>query len=488
MSSNRELTIAGRAVALALLAALFAPQGVAAQTHADDGTASGLAELLPSLILSEIRLPAPAQPGFSHAAHFSPLPENDITNPAFEIVSSFNNLLIGQIASIPLGSSAGGFTYAFDPALGTFRRASTSFGPMFAERAATIGRRRFSVGFNYQHSQYDRFEGQDLRDGSIRFYLRHQECCSVGGPPVPPFFGVVAQPDGSRLSPFFEGDVIETALSLRASTDTFALFGNYGVTDRWDVGLAVPFVRVDLEASVLATIQRLATNPNQLIHTFEAGNPTATQRTFTRSGTATGLGDLVLRSKYRLAGDARGGLAVAVDARLPSGDEENLLGGSAQTRVFAIASGGRDRFGHHVNIGYTFSGGGDSGSAAAAFTAGTRSLPDEFNYAAGVELVATPRLTLIGDVIGRTLRDAGRLRMESKRFDFQPLDATLPPSFATFDEFAPHSGNLNLVLGTAGAKFNPTGDLLISASVLFPLTDGGLKSKWTTVVGVDYAF
>jgi hypothetical protein len=56
------------------------------------------------------------------------------------------------------------------------------------------------------------------------------------------------------------------------------------------------------------------------------------------------------------------------------------------------------------------------------------------------------------------------------------------------DEFAPHSGNLNLLLGTIGAKFNPAGDFLVSASVLFPLTDAGLKSRWTTVLGVDYAF
>jgi hypothetical protein len=70
---------------------------------------------------------------------------------------------------------------------------------------------------------------------------------------VPPFFGVIAQPNGTRLNPFFEGDVIEAALSLRVSTDTFAFFANYGLTERWDVAVAAPIVRVDLEAAVLAT-------------------------------------------------------------------------------------------------------------------------------------------------------------------------------------------------------------------------------------------
>ena len=467
--------------ALAMLALLLGSTGPAAA----QGN-GGLAGLLPELILREITLPAPTTAGLSHAVHFSPLEEGEFDNPAVDIVDSFNSLLIGQLASLPLGSSAGGFTYSFDPGLGTFRRTSRSFGPAFAERALTIGRGRVSVGFNFQHASYDGFEGQDLNDGSIKFYLRHQECCTTGGAPVPPFFGVIQQPNGSRFSPFFEGDVIEAALSLRVSTDTLAMFANYGLTDRWDVALAVPVVRVDLEASVLATIMRLATSANGLIHTFELGNADATQRTFARSGTATGLGDIVLRTKYRVAGDARAALALAVDARLPTGDEDNLLGGSAQTKVFAILSGGGDRVGHHVNIGYTFSDS-DEGTTTGSMT-GTPSLRDEFNYAGGLEFVASPRLTILADVVGRTLRDSGRLRLEEKRFEFQPQNLSLPIAFATFDEFAFRGGNLNLLLGTVGAKFNPFGNVLLSGNVLFPLTDAGLKSRWSTVVGVDYAF
>jgi hypothetical protein len=44
------------------------------------------------------------------------------------------------------------------------------------------------------------------------------------------------------------------------------------------------------------------------------------------------------------------------------------------------------------------------------------------------------------------------------------------------------------VLGTGGVKFNPVGNWLISGSVLFPLTDAGIRSRVTTVVGLDYAF
>src|SRR5690349_3569457 len=76
-----------------------------------------LAELLPSLILQDITLPPPAIDGVSHRAHFSPVEAEDLDNPAVGIVRSFNQLMRVQLSSFPLGSSAGGFTYAFDETL-----------------------------------------------------------------------------------------------------------------------------------------------------------------------------------------------------------------------------------------------------------------------------------------------------------------------------------------------------------------------------------
>ena len=44
------------------------------------------------------------------------------------------------------------------------------------------------------------------------------------------------------------------------------------------------------------------------------------------------------------------------------------------------------------------------------------------------------------------------------------------------------------MLATTGFKFNPAGNFLISASVLYPLSQSGLRSRLTTVIGLDYAF
>jgi hypothetical protein len=59
---------------------------------------------------------------------------------------------------------------------------------------------------------------------------------------------------------------------------------------------------------------------------------------------------------------------------------------------------------------------------------------------------------------------------------------------ATFEEFARRPGDLSLVGGVAGVRFNPRGNFLISAEVLVPFTQNGLRDKITPVIGVDYSF
>jgi hypothetical protein len=440
---------------------------------------TGLAGLLPGLILREVTLPSA-----THAAHFSPLSTNDQTNPAVEVVESFNKQLVVQLSTAPVGSSTGGFTYTFDPAVGTFRRASRSFGPTFAERALTVGRGRFNAGISFQHLSYASFENRQLDDGSIQFYLRHGECCTTVGPPEPPTFGILNQPNGTRLNPFFEGDLVRTSVSLQAVSDATVFFGNYGVNDRLDVGLAIPLVKVKLDATLNPSLLRLATG-SLPIHSFDAADPNATERTFAASGSATGLGDVVVRAKYRLAGDAAGALAVAVDVRLPTGDENNLLGAGAQAKLFMIASSGNDRWGQHANVGYTFASGELNTIGALVVT--SSSYPNEFNYAGGVEFVAESRVTLIGDIVGRVLLDTGRLRPELKSFQFVQGDG-LPVMTAQFEEFAADSGSIHLAFGTVGIKYNPLGSVLLNANVIVPMTKAGLRSRVGFVVGLDYGF
>lgn len=467
----------------ALVAALAIPVAASAQ---------GIADLVPNLILTGITLPGGDLPGSPHGGHFT------LGNPTFGgsqtlsrtdpnailAVEAFGDRLRSQFANFPLGSSTGGFTYTFDEQTGTFSRASASFGPSFTERARTIGRGRFSAGFNYQYTKFDTFGDVSLTDGSLTFYLPHTDCCSPAAPPPSPNV------------PGLEGDLLETALILKARTNTFAFLGSVGVTDRFDLGVVIPVASVDLDATVNATIIRLATSTTPTVHTFVQGQD-QTRAVFTDSGSATGIGDIVVRSKYMLYSQGETGFAAGFDLRLPTGDEENLLGlGTTQGRAYAIVSGGNDRIGTHLNIGYTFSGRGDTD---VDFLYESPGIADEFGYAGGIEWVANPRLTVIADLIGRTLLDAGRVEAEAKTFQFRPgagstatvplqSSATNPLTGQPYQQLTLTPGHLNLVLGAIGAKFNVAPNLLITGNALFPVTRGGLRDRLTLSFGLDYAF
>jgi hypothetical protein len=501
---------------------LASVSAVAAQTSGTSTFKGDLATMVPDVILNSIVLDvgAAARAGTAppHDAHFNVLNDRSVTgaNNAAATSAGVNRALASQFATYPLASSGAGFIWNFDQNTGGYSRASDSFGPLFAERALTVGRNRLGVGFNYQHTTFDSFEGQSLDDGSIKFYLPHTDCC--GG--------------SDLLTLAFEGDVIEATMRLKAKTDTFTLFATYGVTDRWDVGLALPVSHIDLDLTLDAQILRFSTALNPAVHVFPGGGSRATSIT---QGSATGPGDMVLRSKYLLMNRPNAQISAAVDVRVPTGDANDLLGiGTTQGKVYAIISTGKGVFAQHINVGYTFSGkgsldrylpkglpdgtrvggvtigaGGAAGnnfpSAATVTTAIFGDVPaatDEANFAAGVEIAATGRLTIIGDLVGRSLRDAGRFESSTRTERFNTCAsatdcaATNPSGPFTADSFegrqlrelVPVSGSVNQLFGTAGLKFNPAGKLLINASVLFPLTDSGLRSKYTTVLGVEFAF
>ena len=452
-------------VVLVVCVALFAPSAASAHTL--------LSELLLKAVLSEIVLAPPTGPFTSHEAHFQPILQPGELAPGFEINQlqipiGINSIIAAQVSTVPLGSSSGGFAYTYDSALGTFSRQSSTFGSAFAERALTAGRGRFNAGVNYQRAQYDTLEGKNLLNGDLRVYLVHQDCCgqrnTAGTPP----------------DPFFEGDLIGNELSMKITSSTFSAFMNYGVTDSIDVGVLVPVVTMAMNVDVIARIIRLSTESSPGIHVFSDGT---SERRISEHGRAQGLGDVVLRGKFRFVNASGGGLAAGVDVRLPTGDAQQLLGtGGTQTKLSLIGSMSAGKFSPHVNVGYTLSAGGGDETGVAA----TPEVPDEVNYAIGFDAAVHERLTLSFDVVGRTLRDLGRLVPVQRQFPFTTQAGTF--GFSSFEEFTRRPGDLSLVTSAAGFRFNPRGNLLISAQVLVPMTRSGLRDKVTPVLGLDYSF
>jgi hypothetical protein len=263
------------------------------------------------------------------------------------VPSQVNQALLTMLSTYPLGSPSGGFTYTIDPALGTLTRSSDSFGPSFAERALTTGRGKVSLGFEYQHAMYDTLEGLNLRSGEVKFYIQHADCCSRGT-------AQAQTPTGLISPPPFEGDLIEATLKAQAGERYVCRLRHlwHFRSFRHRGGRAVRARGVD--ASVLAKIERLSTAQDPTVHEFEGSNPD--EHTFTKSGSATGIGDIVLRGKYAFNPASKAFAGVAMGNAPPTGQRVDLLGtGGVQDQLFGIASMNHSRFAPHLNLGYTFS-------------------------------------------------------------------------------------------------------------------------------------
>jgi hypothetical protein len=408
--------------------------------------AQNLSGILVDMLSRDITLSPASVPGSGvHAAHFS-----SITTQEAPYI--FNQEIVTQLATFPTGSSSGGFAFQFNPATGAMSRTTDSFGPSFAERAVTVGRGALAFGMNFQTSKFDRFNNIDTENGDLTFYLRHA--------PIADFF--------------YEGDLVEASLALELSTVTTSFFLNYGVTDRFDIAATIPIIAVSMDATVNATILRLATvnAPGPAIHSFEGGG---TQKTSTRSGSSAGVGDILLRAKYRFMDLTAGGLAAGVDIRTPTGDAENLLGlGATQAAFTFIGSSRHGKWAPHFNIGYTVSGDSDV----------LGSIPDEFGYRGGIERVINARLTVSGELLGRALLDMNQLELGSTTLTYRDFFGTV--SSTTFDEFQQKTGTLNSISLAFGGKFNVRGNVLVTANVLFPVNWDGIRARVTPVIGVEY--
>ena len=381
--------------------------------------------------------------GDTHSAHFNSDFQTQFTQ--------FGVALTEQLAAVPLPSPASGFTYEFDSELGVFERSSQSFGPILAERAETRGRGRFSFGFTFQSFKFDTIEGLDVNN-------------------VPSVF----EHDGAELGGG-RADVVTTVNSINAQVNQFTSFISYGLTDRVDLSLAIPLVSSDMTVRSDATVQRLGTEGNDLVHFYRLqGDNIGNRRIFTASGNASGLGDLTVRLKGRMSA----GSAVAVDLRLPTGDEKNLLGiGAPGVRPFLILSRSSRAFSPHINLGYTWNG--SSILAGDPATGQSADLPDQANWVIGADFGVSERFTFALDFLGNYIIDAPRLVQTTY---------TARTGQATFPSVAFENESYSLISGAVGFKLNVIENLLLDVNLLFTLDDNGLRDKVTPLIGFEYAF
>ena len=388
---------------------------------------------------------APLPNGQTHSAHF---------NNAFQSqFSQFNVALASQLATLPVPAPASAFTYTFDESLGLFSRSTDSFGPILSERAETAGKGKLNVGFAYQRFTFDSLEDSSL--DSIHAVFTHDQP-ALGG----------------------RSDVVSTVNSIETTLDQFVAFANYGLASRLDVSVAIPLVSTDLRVTSQATVRRIGT-VDPKVHFLGAGSGDyGTTRTYAESGSASGIGDVLVRVKGKAFDWGSNSLAFALEGRLPTGDEEEFLGsGAFGLKPAVIFSSSHKVVSFHLNAAYQWNG--ESLLAGNVQTGEMADMPDQFLYSSGIAVAVAKNLTLVGDLLGRHFIDTPRLRAAT----FTALDGR-----TTLPDIKFESGSFDELFAAAGLRFNVAGGLLFDLNVLFSLTETGLRDKVTPLASLAYSF
>ena len=101
----------------------------------------------------------------------------------------------------------------------------------------------------------------------------------------------------------------------------------------------------------------------------------------------------------------------------------------------------------------------------------------QLQYAAGLELEAAPKVTVLLDFLGGQIFGAGKLG-----FTTTTSGATSTEALAALSE---GTGRLSLA---PGMKVNLKGKMLLSLNALVALRDGGLHTRVTPVAGIEMNF
>ncbi len=347
-----------------------------------------------------------------------------VTNPSnFSVSQSFvqvNNALNASIATalsiIPLSSPASGVIVKTDPATGAELPVSSTLGPIFTERAETIGKHKFYVGASHQEFHFTGYNGSSLNGINLLY---------TGGDPSK----VTA--NGSTLTTVPASFSI--GMDVRLSQDI--AFLTYGLTDRFDVSVGLPVIHAAVAARTYnATVYAgngYGANGSACwcVNTLTPGYPTLVQSEVSQSSMSkTGFGDLLLRLKGTVIRKPGVVVAVGTDIRFPTGDEQNYLGvGATSVKPFAALSFYSKPFRNgivlspHFDAGWQFTGksilGGQLQGTAltqttsagtvnyigAPFTTTKDFLPDVFSWALGAELALGRRDTVIADILGNQI-------------------------------------------------------------------------------------
>lgn len=389
----------------------------------------------------------------AHGLHF--IPASAAGNGS--IISFITDALGASVANIPIGSTSGGVTFRFEG--GVPVPTSTSAGPIFAERAQTLGRGRILAGISRTGFTFATLRGVDM--GNIGLVFTHQNV---------DFNGCDAQ-FGADCSlygvPVLENDAIDFHLSMDLDVRVTSMYLTYGLTDRFDLGLVVPIVQADFRGESDAQIRPFGGTTAAHYFAGTSANPVLSAHRESL-GSAAGLGDVALRAKINFRQTPASSFAFLVDGRFPTGSPKDLLGsGKFAGRALAVFNSRFGDFSPHVNAGYLYH-------------AGTQQ-NDAILGTVGFDNRLAESVTMAADLVTE-------LQVGDSKLHLPPLVTYESPFRRTLNPTNIPDIRDDIVNGSFGFKLIPAKNTTLVLNSLFPLNRGGLRANLVYTAGIEYTF
>lgn len=391
--------------------------------------------------------------GLIHPAHAASLSAKlsgfiqDATNP-FDLPIAEPVTPIVKRASIrgvdfPVASTSPGFVYRYDPNLRMFER-SQSLGPIFLERADTIGKGKLDLGFSYLYTDLTDFDGDNFGE-DIEM-----------GSQVPVSGGDAA------------GVFLGTDFSLQQHAFTFS--GTYGLSDRWDVNLLVPllYTILDLDGDAGAAI--VATGGVGL------GTAPVSFSDFVDSNDAFGVGDVQGRTKYHLMNGGLVDMAAIFAVRFPTGEEDNFQGlGDFTLTPSLVASKNFGPHNVHAQLGVEFN------------TDDMERTRGRYGIGAAIQIIKP--IAFLAELIGSSSFTDDEFSISTSGKITPQLLPTKFVKRVTGTEIVAFVPQSNIIDIATGFKFNIAGQVVGYLSAIIPITNDGLRtSSAVPTGGIQYSF
>ncbi|TDI79684.1 MAG: hypothetical protein E2O79_10095 [Caldithrix sp.] len=390
-----------------------------------------------------------------HGMHF--LEAADLANSSLS--PALNSLIASNVSSFPLSSTSAGVT--FDFSTGQPVSITESMGPIFAETGKTLGKGKFNIGVNYNFLSFTKFRGIDTED--IRFTFTHQDVTN----------------DGTLGESRNESDTIDLNLNMDVNANIFAIFATFGLTNNFDIGIAIPFINISLSGIAQATVNSFTyARSDTAFHNFglDVRNPEL-QTISPYDESVSGLGDVAIKLKYSFVRGADMDMAVLVDVRLPTGEDADFLGtGKTNIRFAGIISKKIGDFTPHLNAGY------DKRSAELD--------SDEFEFAVGFDQKIVSGLTFAFDVLGEidvNSDDAIVLFPGTTTIVDQPESGQGQAVREIDLSNIPERDNDNVFNVSFGFRYAPSASVILLGNILVPLNNGGLRSTVVPTIGLTFS-